>query len=65
MTKALKLLVLLAALGSLTLAGCGRRGSLDRPSPEPAAAADSASADQAAPQAPGKPDKPFILDGII
>ncbi|MXN64854.1 hypothetical protein GR183_08035 [Stappia sp. GBMRC 2046] len=65
MTKALKLLVLLAALGSLTLAGCGRRGSLERPSPAPAVAADPATADQAAPEAPLKPDRPFILDPII
>ena len=64
-TKALKLLVLVAALGSLTLAGCGRRGSLDRPSPAPAIAADPATADQAEPEAPRKRDAPFILDAII
>nr|WP_246270513.1 lipoprotein [Hongsoonwoonella zoysiae] len=58
-------MVLVTALASLTLAGCGRRGSLDRPRSAPAVVSDPATAEQAEPDAPRKRDTPFILDAII
>lgn len=55
--------VLIAAVLALTLAGCGRRGALDRPGQvDPAVSGPG----QAAPAtAPAQPDRPFVLDAII
>ena len=54
-------LLLVAAVG---LAGCGRKGALEAP---PSAAVEAAPADAAAPPAGTvpKPDKPFVLDGLL
>jgi predicted small lipoprotein YifL len=53
--------LLVAAIG---LAGCGRKGALEAP---PAATVEAAPADTAAPPAGTipKPDKPFVLDGLL
>jgi predicted small lipoprotein YifL len=50
-----------AAVG---LAGCGRKGALEAP---PSATVAAAPADAAAPPAGAvpKPDKPFVLDGLL
>lgn len=57
--------VLIVAVLALTLAGCGRRGALDRPGDvDPALAAPGDPAPAAAP-VPAKPDRPFVLDSII
>lgn len=65
-TNALKLLVLLLAVGSLALAGCGRRSQLESPDAAPATAVDPAdAAARDAGAGPRKPDRPFILDSII
>ncbi|MCV0429815.1 MAG: lipoprotein [Roseibium sp.] len=64
-----KILALISLCLSLTLAGCGRKGSLDDPSAPPAAAADAAvdPAAVAATQLPEQPesDKSFFLDFLI
>ncbi|MEZ5810374.1 MAG: lipoprotein [Rhizobiaceae bacterium] len=54
------LLFLLAAL-SVTVTGCGRRGSLDTPSQ----AAAEARGEKPDDKAPEPEDKRFILDGLI
>jgi predicted small lipoprotein YifL len=53
--------LLVAAVG---LAGCGRKGALEAP---PSATVAAAPADAAAPPAGAvpKPDKPFVLDGLL
>jgi predicted small lipoprotein YifL len=53
--------LLVAAVG---LAGCGRKGALEAP---PSATVEAAPADAAAPPAGAvpKPDKPFVLDGLL
>jgi predicted small lipoprotein YifL len=53
--------LIVAAVG---LAGCGRKGALEAP---PSAAVEAAPADAAAPPAGAvpKPDKPFVLDGLL
>lgn len=57
--------VLIAAVLALTLAGCGRRGALDRPGQmDPAVSAPGQAAPAPAP-ASARPDRPFILDAII
>lgn len=54
------LLMMLAAL-SVTLTGCGRRGSLDTPSQ----AAAETRGEKPSDEEPEEEDKPFILDGLI
>jgi predicted small lipoprotein YifL len=63
-------LVLLA--GALGVAGCGRRGPLEPPSPAVTTTSPQATTQQTAAtgtagqnQAPPKPDKPFILDPLL
>jgi predicted small lipoprotein YifL len=53
--------LVVAAIG---LAGCGRKGALEAP---PAATLEAAPADAAAPKSGAipKPDKPFVLDGLL
>jgi predicted small lipoprotein YifL len=68
MTTRFKTLALLGLCLSLTLAGCGRKGGLDRPGePEPQADAAVDPALAAAPVQPEAPenDKPFFLDFLI
>ncbi|MFK7792457.1 MAG: hypothetical protein AB8B88_07285 [Devosiaceae bacterium] len=51
--------LILTGLLALTLAGCGVRGTLERPSA--ASAPDDAPVEDVEPQ----PDRPFILDGLL
>ncbi|MHA7775711.1 LPS translocon maturation chaperone LptM [Roseibium sp. M-1] len=69
MTTRLKTLALLGLCLSLTLAGCGRKGSLDVPG-APAAAETGSAVDPALAAVPEQPetpenDKPFFLDFLI
>ncbi|MHC5655460.1 LPS translocon maturation chaperone LptM [Stappia sp. ICDLI1TA098] len=57
--------VLVAALLAMTVAGCGRRGGLERPGTvDPAVAGDVANPAPAV-ERPAKPQRDFILDAII
>ena len=65
--KQIKLAALLAVSTAL-LAGCGYRGSLERPGETPAEPAKAESAPAPAPTAPADrntPKKPFLLDSLI
>ena len=69
MTTRFKILALIGLCLSLSLAGCGRKGSLENPS-APSAPAASAVVDPAAATAaevPGTPENndPFFLDFLI
>ncbi len=66
MKSRLKILTLLGLCLGLTLAGCGRKGSLDNPgapAPSQGAAVDPAAA-AVQPQKP-ESDEPFFLDFLI
>lgn len=63
-----KTVALISLCLSLTLAGCGRKGSLDDPrAPTPSADAGADPAVVAASEPPEQPedDKPFFLDFLI
>jgi predicted small lipoprotein YifL len=64
MTQALRLCAF-GALLAVVLAGCGVRGSLERPGGD--AAATPAAKDGQSKDAPAEPKKhrPFILDGLL
>jgi len=68
MTSRFKTLALLGLCLGLTVAGCGRKGSLDDPgapvTPENAAV-DPAVVEQTLPPAEPQSDKPFFLDFLI
>ncbi|OCW58281.1 LPS translocon maturation chaperone LptM [Hoeflea olei] len=59
-------LICVMALAGAVVAGCGRKGALERPgaSPAPAAAATSTGEDDA-PATPPAPERRFILDSLL
>lgn len=61
MTQLTRILILMLTLSAL--AACGRAGSLEPPSASVSTTAENAE-DEAA-EASRKPDRPFILDGIL
>jgi uncharacterized lipoprotein len=61
-------LTVLLAVATALLAGCGYRGSLERPGGKPSEPAQAESTPAPAPTAPADrntPKKPFVLDGLI
>jgi predicted small lipoprotein YifL len=50
-------------IAGLALSGCGRKGGLEPP--PGAKASDSSTGDPVADRQAAKPDRPFVLDGLL
>lgn len=65
MTKRLTLIIACLAFTAAVATGCGRRASLDTPAQASQSAGQAQQEDETDSAGEEKPDRPFILDGLI